>query len=206
MVTDKEEFNKQLQFVIDDIKARVCGGESTSPPHFQAYNMDKDIRVYTANFDKWIPGLIDCGDYYKIMYPRFGDCQKEYIDNFCWVIDEDTVFCIERPFKNRVVRLLRCLLPEHEISTIKNDVMIDGQKIGPTCQAGAIHNWSGEGNKDWSSLIYCLRWSNPEKLDEIFADEPNHQERVNTKGGITSLDKFLKISRKDFITLLENFK
>lgn len=206
MVTTIEEYNKQLQFVIDDIKARVCGGESTSPPHFQAYNMDKPIHVLTANVEDYKEGLIDKGDYYEMMYPRFGSLQKSYTNNFCWIIDEDTVFVIERPFKNRVVRLLKNLLPNHKVHYIKNDIMIDNCKIGPTCMAGQINDWTIQDNPKTSSLIYCLRWSNVEGLDEYFAGDPNHEARKNdpTKGPMTSLDKFLNISREEFMNLLES--
>ena len=85
MVTTIEEYNKQLEYVITDIKQRLKGGNELTPPHLQCYNMDKHIHVYTANVEKYEPGLIDKGDHYEMMYPRFGDLQKTY-KSMCWII------------------------------------------------------------------------------------------------------------------------
>lgn len=202
MVTTIEEYNKQLEYVITDIKQRLKGGNELTPPHLQCYNMDKHIHVYTANVEKYEPGLIDKGDHYEMMYPRFGDLQKTY-KSMCWIIDDHTVFIIERPFQNRVIRLLKHLLPDHNIHTIKNDVMIDDHKIGPTCMAGLITDWNGVDNPINSSLIYCLRWDDLDGLNEIFKDDPNHQERLNSKAPLGCLSDYLNISREEFMRLIE---
>ena len=208
MVTTIEEYNKQLAYVITDIKQRIYGGDEITPPHFQAYNMDKPIHVLTANVEDYKEGLIDKGDHYEMMYPRFGSLHKSYTNNFCWVIDEDTVFVIERPFKNRVVRLLKDLLPNHKVHYVKNDVMIDNCKIGPTCMAGQIEDFCSSNNAASSSLIYCLRWSNVQGLDKYFSGDPNHEARKNdpSKGPLSSLDQFLSLSKKQFIALLETYE
>ena len=207
MVTTIEEYNKQLDYVITDIKQRLLGGDVVTPPHFQCYNMDKPIHVLTANVDKYKPGLIDKGEYYEMMYPRFGDLQKHYLNDFCWIIDEHTVFIIERPFRNRVVKLLRQLLPDHDIHSIKNDVMIDGFKIGPTCMAGKIEDWTRDDNPSTSSLIYCLRWDDVDGLNEIFKDDPNHIKRMNSDHPIKCLKDFLpNMEREEFMNLVENYK
>ena len=203
MVTTIEEYNKQLEYVITDIKQRLKGGNELTPPHLQCYNMDKPIHVYTANVEEYEPGLIDKGDHYEMMYPRFGDLQKTY-KSMCWIIDEHTVFIIERPFKNRVIRLLKHLLPDHNIHTVKNDVMIDGNKIGPTCMAGLITDWNGVDNPLNSSLIYCLRWDDLDGLNKIFKDDPNHQERLNSKAPLDCLSNYLNISREEFMRLIES--
>lgn len=202
MVTTIKEYNKQLEYVITDIKQRLKGGNELTPPHLQCYNMDKPIHVYTANVEEYEPGLIDKGDHYEMMYPRFGDLQKTY-KSMCWIIDDHTVFIIERPFQNRVIRLLKHLLPDHNIHTIKNDVMIDGHKIGPTCMAGLITDWNGVDNPLNSSLIYCLRWDDLDELNEIFKDDPNHQERLNSKAPLGCLSDYLNISREEFMRLIE---
>ena len=204
MVTTIEEYNKQLEYVIIDIKHRLKGGKAMTPPHFQCYDMDKPIHVLTANVEQYVPGLLDKGDYYEMMYPRFGDLQKSYLDNFCWIIDEHTVFCIERPFKNRVVKLLRQLLPQHNVHTVKNDIMIDNFKIGPTCMAGAIFDWSGDNNPSTSSLIYCMRWDDLEGLNEMFKNDPNHIKRMTSDKPIGCLKDFLSdMTRQEFMQLLE---
>ena len=99
MVTTIEEYNKQLEYVISDIKQRVTGGNIVNPPHFQTYNMDKPIYVLTSNVNEYVPGLIDKGEHYQMFYPRFGSLQKHYTNDFAWIIDKHTVFIIERPFK-----------------------------------------------------------------------------------------------------------
>lgn len=205
MVTTIEEYNKQLNYVIEDLKARLNNTGSNNPPHFQTYNMDKPIHVLTANVDIYTPELVDKGDHYEMMFPRFGDLQKSYTNDFCWIIDKDTVFLIERPFKNRVIKLLRKLLPDIPIRTLKNDVMIDYYKIGPTCMAGTITDWTGENNPKDSSMIYCLRWDNVKDLDKYFAGDPNHEARKNgTKDPLGCLKQFLpNMTREEFMELLE---
>lgn len=203
MVTTIEEYNKQLEYVITDIKQRLLGGSEITPPHLQCYQLDKPIHVLTANVENYQKGLIDKGDYYEMMYPRFGELNKSYLNNFCWIIDEHTIFIIERPFKNRVIKLLKQLLPNCHIRSIKNDLMIDGYKIGPTCMAGYIDNWNGENNKECSSLIYCLRWDDLEGLNNIFKDDPHHQDRLQHKAPISCLSNFLKVTKQEFIDLIE---
>lgn len=207
MVTTVEEYNKQLDYVISEIKERVMGGNTVNPPHFQTYDMDKPIHVLTSNAEEYTPGLIDKEEHYEMFYPRFGSLTKTYTDDFAWIIDKHTVFAIERPFKNRVIRALRQLLPNNTIRSIKNDVMIDGVKIGPTCMAGQISDLTLENNPPNSSLIYCLRWDNVEGLDEYFAGDPNHEARKNGKAPIGCLSNFIKdMTREEFMSFLENFE
>lgn len=206
MVTTIEEYNKQLEYVIIEMRDRILGGDTINPPHFQTYNMDKPIYVYTSNSNDYVPGLIDKGDHYEMFYPRFGDLHKTYTNNLAWVIDEHTVFCIERPFKNRVLKCLRHLLPDATIKAIKNDVMIDGVKIGPTCMAGQITDYTLENNPPNSSLIYCLRWDDVEGLEKYFAGDPNYEARKHGKAPIGCLSDFIKnMTRLEFMIYLENF-
>lgn len=203
MVTTIEEYNKQLEYVITELKERILGGNTINPPHLQTYNMDKPIYVYTSNAENYMPGLIDKVDHYEMFYPRFGDLHKTYINDLCWLIDNHTVFIIERPFKNRIIRLLKHLLPDHDIKSIKNDVMIDNYKIGPTCIAGPIDNMNGSNNKENSSMIYCLRWDDLEGLNEFFKDDPNHQKRITSDKPLKCLSEFLNMSREEFMELIE---
>lgn len=206
MISDIENYDKQLLYVIEGLRQRIDGGAIEYPPVFETFSMDKPIHILTANTPEWRAKLIDKGDHYEMMYPRFGSLDKTYKNDFCWINDEDTVFLIERPFRNRLIRFLQTLLPSHNIHTIKNDIMIDGYKIGPTCMAGAITDWNGNNNPPTSSLIYCLRWSNVDKLDEIFKDDPNHQERKANKAPLGSIDMFVEgMTRLEFIKKLEDF-
>lgn len=208
MVTTIEEYNKQLEYVIEDIKQNILGGDKVNPPHFQTYNMDKPIYVFTANSNDYTPGLIDKGDHYEMFYPRFGSLTKTYTNNLAWVIDKHTVFCIERPFKNRVIRALKQLLSNDTvINTIKNDIIINGYKIGPTCIAGRIDNMLGFDNKPNSSLIYCLRWDDVQGLEKYFAGDPNYEARKHGKAPIGCLSDFIKnMTRLEFMVYLENFE
>lgn len=206
MVTTIEEYNKQLEYVIIEMRDRILGGDTINPPHFQTYNMDKPIYVYTSNSNDYVSGLIDKGDHYEMFYPRFGDLHKTYTNNLAWVIDEHTVFAIERPFKNRIIKVLKHLLPNCIIKAIKNDVMIDGVKIGPTCMAGQITDYTLENNPPNSSLIYCLRWDDVEGLEKYFAGDPNYEARKHGKAPIGCLSDFIKnMTREEFMIYLENF-
>lgn len=205
MVTTIEEFNKDLQDVVDELRYSVQNNqERILPDSMKVYSMDKPIHVITNNSDQLTSSLIDKGDHYEMLYPRYGSLHKTYTNDFAWVIDNKTVFCIERPFNNRVVRLLRELLPNENVESINNDLIINGYKVGPTCMAGRINDWKARfPNPQNSGCIYCLRWSDVAGLDDYFAGDPNHEKRKASDTPLGSLDMFLNISKEEFETLLE---
>ena len=124
MVTSVEKYNEDLHYVIEGLRERLQGGNTIFPPCMTVYCLDKPIKILTANVDSYKEGLIDYGDHYEMMYPRFGNLKKHYTNDFAWIVDDDTILIIERPFKNRVINLLKRILPNHHIHLIKNDVMI----------------------------------------------------------------------------------
>lgn len=207
MVTTVEQYNKDLQDVVDEIRYRLQGyQERELPDSMKVYSLDKPIYVLTNNSTETTSQLIDKGNHYEMLYPRYGNLQKTYTNDFAWIIDDETVFIIERPFKNRVIKLLRQLLPNAEIKAIRNDVVINGYKIGPTCVAGVIEDYTTDATVQNSGMIYCLRWTNPAGLDKYFAGDPNHEARKASKEPIGSLDIFLDMSKEEFIKLLEEQK
>jgi len=207
IVNTVEKYNEDLRSLIEGFRERIQGGNTIFPPCLNVYCMDKPIKIYTANVDDYTGALMDKGEYYEMMFPRFGELQKCYKNNFSWIVDDDTLLITERPFKNRVIKLLRRLLPNNCVHVIKNDVMIDNFKVGPTCMIGKITDWYCENeNPPTSSILYCLRWRNVEALDEIFKGDPNHELRKNGKMPLNSLDKFLNISKEEFIKLLQELE
>ena len=98
-------------------------------------------------------------------------------------------------------------MPNHCVNIVGNDIIIDEVKIGPTCAAGTV-DWSGKTTIQNSGCIYLLRWAHPEKLDKIFAGDPNHLKRkVSGKRPIGALNYFIKeLSRQEFIAYLEAFE
>lgn len=206
MITTVREYNKELQDISWDFIDKIQGRTIIRQPTHHCYQLDKPVHILVNNDSVYEVKLEDKGEYYQHLFPCFGYNPKTYTDDFAWVIDTDTVFYIERPFKNRVIKLLRKLLPDKQIRTIKNDIIIDGIKIGPTQAAGPILDWEGENNPDNSSLICCLRWSNPEGLDDYFAGDPNHEKRKASSVPLGSLDMFLGISQEEFIEQLEKME
>lgn len=54
-------------------------------------------------------------------------------------------------------------------------------------------------------MIYLFRWSNVERLDKYFAGDKNHELRkTKLKQPLSSLDKYVKISKEEFIKGLES--
>jgi hypothetical protein len=204
MVTTVEQYNKDLQDVVDELRYKIQGfQERELPDSMKVYDVGKPVHILTNNSNALTSQLIDKGDYYQMLFPRYGSLQKHYTDDFAWIIDKYTVFAIERPYKGRVVKLLRKLLPYAEIKSIKNDVIINGYKIAPTCVTGVVEDFTKDATNQNSGVIYCLRWSNVEGLDKYFAGDPNHEERKASKEPMGSLDMFLTISKEEFIRLLE---
>lgn len=207
MVTTVEQYNKDLQDVVDELRYRIQGyQERELPDSMKVYDVGKPVHIKTNNSNNLTSELIDKGSYYEMLYPRFGSLQKHYTDDFAWIIDNDTVFIIERPYKERVVKLLRRLLPNSEIKSISNDLVIDGYKIGPTCVTGIIEDFNNDSTIQNSGIIYCLRWTNAAGLDKYFAGDPNHEERKASKEPMGSLDMFLTISKEEFIKMVEEQK
>lgn len=207
MITTIEEYQKELTDVHNDYLDNMQNNIApiARPPSHHCYQLDKPVHVLINNDCK--PALIvDKGEYYEQTFPCYGFNPKSYKDDFGWVIDDKTVFYIERPYKGRVVKLLRELLPSHTIRSIHNDLIIDNVKIGPTCIGGRITDYTIEDNPPTSSLIYCLRWSDPEELDEYFKDDLNHQARLANDIKLGALNQFLSISKEEFINLLESLE
>ena len=208
MITDIINYQKELTDVHNDFIDNVTNNPNPTirPETHSCYQLDKPVHILINN--KCEPALItDKGDHYEQTFPCYGFNPKSYKDDFGWVLDDKTVFYIERPYKGRVVKLLRQLLPNCEIKSIHNDLIIDGVKIGPTYTGGRITDFTLDNNPPYSSLIYCMRWSDPEELDNYFAGDPNHEARKAKAIQLGSLDMFIKnMSKHEFETMLENME
>ena len=203
MIKTIEQFQEQYDNFLAEFINRVKEGNETFPSVNLATQLDKPMRIYTNNREAYNQKVYIENDHYALNFPRFGKLQKEYDNEFAWYLDEDTVFFFERPFTNKVNKVLKKLLPNNKIHLLKNDIMIDGVKIGPSLICGTITDYTGENNPQNSGVIYCLRWSNLDKLHEVFEGNNNHEERKNGKAPLGTLDQFLNISKAEFEALLE---
>lgn len=203
MITNIEQFQKQYSDFLEEFINRVKGGNKVFPSVALVTRLDKPMKIYTNNREAYNQKVYVEGDHYALNFPRFNTLQKKYDNDFSWYLDEDTVFFFERPFTNKVNNVLKKLLPNHIIHLIKNDVMIDDVKIGPTFICGNITDFTGKSNPQNSGIIYCLRWRNVEMLDEIFKGNNNHEARKQSRYQLGSLDVFLKISKEEFEKMLE---
>ena len=197
------DYERELYNIMEDYKNVLYGTNNIQPPTTWVCNLDKPIRMRTDNSETFVCKLEDKGDYYTHLFPRYGRLNKTYTGGWNWVIDNDSILYFERPFKNRVIKLLKKLLPNSTIESIKNDIIIDGCKIGPTFASGKIEDFTSENNPPTSSIVYLLRWSNVEGLDKYFAGDPNHEKRKASDTPLASLDLFLDMSKEEFIKLLE---
>lgn len=214
MITTVTEYNKCLNDVYEEFRDKINGIPAANQRQKsvcnQVFDLGKPIYMMIRNYgsDK-APELIDKGDHYEHDYYLFGvmPTGKSYTNDFGWVNDSESVFFIERPYTGKVIRLLKELLPEHEVAPFKNDIIIDGFKIGPTCEAGII-DYNAEIQARNSGLIYVLRWTNPEGLDKYFGGDPHHELRkTSKKQPLGSLDMFIKnMTREEFIAKLEAMK
>lgn len=205
MIITIEQFQEQYDNFLGEFINRVQKGDKQFPKVNQATRLDKPMKIYTNNREAYNQKVyIEDENTYALNFPRFNMLQKSYDNEFAWYLDEDTVFFFERPFNNKVINTLRRLLPNNKVHVLKNDVVIDNIKIGPTLICGTITDFEGVNNPQNSGVIYCLRWRNVEKLDEIFAGNNNHEERKNGRIPLGSLDIFLKdITKEEFEEMLE---
>lgn len=205
MITKIEEFQKQYDDFLGEFINRIKCENKQFPTVNLATRLDKPMKIYTNNREDYNQKVYIENDNYALNFPRFNQLQKTYDNDLAWYLDSDTVFFFERPFTNKVIRVLKKLLPKNHINILKNDIIIDGVKVGPTLICGAIDDYTGINNKQNSGVIYCLRWSNLKNLDIIFNGNNNHEARKKdiSRGRIGTLDEFLDITKNEFEILLE---
>lgn len=198
------DYERELYNIMEDYKNVLTGTDKIQPATTWVCRLDKPIRMRTNDSEQFVCKLEDMGDYYTHLFPRYGRLGKTYTNDYNWVIDEDSILYFERPYKGRVVKLLRRLLPNSNIRSIKNDLIIDNVKIGPTFACGKIEDFTSDNNPPTSSLVYLLRWRNVEGLEKYFAGDPNHEKRKASGTPLGSLDMFLKdITKEEFEELLQ---
>lgn len=205
MITTLEDYKKELEDVHNDFIDKITHNITIRKPTHYCYKLDKPVYILVNNKEE-NAYIVDRGDHYEQTFPCYGFNPKQYKDDLAWILDDKTVFYIERPYKGRVVKLLKQLLPDHKINTVHNDVVIDNIRIGPTYMGGQITDFTKEDNPPYSSLIYCLRWSDPEELDQYFKGDPNHEARKEKEIKQGSLDMFLNISKEEFENMLESIE
>lgn len=181
------------------IKEKVC----------TCVELDKKFKIYTGQ-DLNIEFKDEEENYYLYFGQGF-DFAKEK-EGFAWLSDEHSIFFFERPYEEKVLNVLKRLLPNEKIVYNKNDIYINGTKNGASLRTG-YQTQKGDGIEDLeisqseklTGMIYILRWDNLNGLNEAFKDVAHHQERLNSKEPLSTLSDFLKnITKEEFINLLEN--
>lgn len=204
-------YENALNDVQEEFRDRMLKVPQEKQPHRKAINkvfaLEKPIHILIDDFELTRRlELVDKGEFLEHRFHRYHTFPtgKSYRGDFGWVVDDDSILFIERPFTNKVIRLLNRLLPDHNINSFKNDIIIDNFKIGPTFETGTcLHDGTPSPNN--SGCLYLLRWTNPEGLEKYFAGDPNYEARKTAgKQPIGSLDMFIQDKTKtEFITMLE---
>lgn len=185
-----------------------------TPKRNTCLKTDKPIDVYTGK--TWDVEFDENNDRYYLYFGQGENFPDDKV-GIAWLLDEHTTLFFERPFQNRPLKILQRLLPNSKITYDKNDIMIDGKKVGPSLPTGygkreghkVIVN---DGIKVTTTIvpqsdpntghIYCLRWDNLDGLNERFKNSAHHQERLSTKAGLTTLADHLTISKEEFEKML----
>lgn len=183
----------------------------------QCVELDKPLEIYAGQTLDLV--FDDLPDKY---YLYFGLGKDWALEKCCleWLSDKHSIFFFERPFNNKVLKVLKKLLPNADVSYNKNDIYINGTKNGASLRTGLEQQIDDEyydkdtntilkhtSSKELSGMIYILRWDNLEGLNEVFKDSLHHQDRLNNKEPLSTLSEFLEpigITKEDFISMLEN--
>lgn len=214
MLKTLKAFNKELPEIISEMRYNVLNIPEEEQATFHNLNtvveLSKPIKIFTENIIPTEPmKLVDCKSHFEMTFPYFEAefrRNKVYKDNLCWFVDKHSILYVERPFKNRVVKVLTKLFADsnNECKFFGNDLVIQDKKIGPTLSTFNLRS-NGALPKN-TCVCYLLRWDRPELLDEIFAGDPNHEKRKKNpkRAQIGCLQEFLPdMTREEFIKLLE---
>ena len=202
MITNWEEYKIIGEEFQNEFQDTLLKNVSHFPKRSVCVELDKPNYIYTDNN----LGIVftDYVDHYHTYFGQGYGFPEEKI-GLAWVTDKDTIFFFERPFNNKVLNVLKTLLPTENVEFDGNDIIINGLKVGPSLRTG-WESREGEPNYNGSTNtghIYCLRWSNLDKLNELFKDIRHHQDRLENKAELTTLSEHLDISKEEFIKLLE---
>lgn len=212
MISDWNEIQELIKDFNNEFKQTVYKINSSEPIKNKiscCVNANKNIYIYTGN-DLNL-SFEDRSDYYYLYFGQGINFPEDKI-GLAWLSDEHSIFFFERPYEEKVLNVLKRLLPNEKIEYNKNDIYINGTKNGASLRTGYQHQ-IGDGIEDveisksepLSGMIYILRWDNLEGLNEKFKDVAHHQERLNSKEPLSTLSDFLKnITKEEFINLLEN--
>lgn len=81
-----------------------------------------------------------------------------YTNKLAWVLDNDTIMFVERPYTGRGLRYIRSITPDlYDVTAIGNDIIIDGTKVAPTLNCGNVKFTDYDKKDELSSMIYLIR-------------------------------------------------
>lgn len=185
------------------------------PTRKECLKLDKLLDVYTGR--TWDVEFTETEEQYSLYFGQ-GQTFPEDKVGLAWCVDPHTIIFFERPFTNKPLKILKKLLPDAEVIYDKNDILINGHKVGPSLPTGygkregtrvSVSKPEGadisyiEKSDNNTGHIYCLRWDNIDGLNDKFKDVPHHQVRLNSKAGLTTLAEHLTISKEEFEKMLE---
>ena len=216
MINSWTKFQDIINEYAKELTSNSLFSGEIKPARKECLCLDKELDVFTGR--SWDVKFEESDDKYSLYFGQ-GETFPEDKVGLAWAVDPDTIIFFERPYQNRPIKVLQKLLPNNDVSWDKNDIMIDGKKVGPSLPTGYGKR---EGHKiiinDGITVtttiipesdpntghIYCLRWSNLDGLNEKFKDVPHHQDRLNNKTGLTTLSEYLTISKEEFEKMLES--
>lgn len=204
MIEVGTDFNNEFKETVYNIKSNTPVKERS----FECTELDKPIKIYTGQTLDL--EFIDKGDEYYIYFGQ-GERFPEQKVGFAWLSDNNSIFFFERPYEERVLKLLKKLLPNEKVYYYKNDIYINGTKNGSSLRTGYqkqikdnIENKEIKKSEPLSGMIYILRWDNLDGLNEAFKDIEHHQKRLHDKEPLSTLSDFLpNMTRKQFMEMLE---
>lgn len=212
MITD---WNKMIEVGTDfnqEFNLTKYGITNTRPLRtrvLECVKLDKAIKIYTGQD----LGVIfeDRGNEYYIYFGQGQQFPKEK-EGLAWLSDSQSIFFFERPYTGKVVRLLKQLLPEHSVEYYKNDIYIDGTKNGASLRTGYqsqmddyVEDLRVDSSAELSGMIYILRWSDIDELNEVFKDIEHHQIRLRDKKPLSTLSDYItNMTREQFMQMLED--
>lgn len=215
MITTWREFQEVINEYQHELKEHSHKNKCTLRPRKDCLKLDKILEVFTNQ--NWGVTFEDTENMYILHFGQGENFAEDKV-GIAWLVDTHTTIFFERPFNNKPLKVLQKLLPNHTITYDKNDIMIDGKKLGPSLPTGfgkregtkvIINNGDSldisivEKSEDNTGHIYCIRWDNLDGLNERFKDSAHHQERLNSKAGLTTLSEYLSITKEEFEKLLE---
>ena len=215
MIKSWNDFKNIINEYSLELKQNNTNNKVKFPERSVCLQLNKPLDVFTGQY--WEVSFDETNEKYILNFGQ-GETFPEDKIGLAWYVDSHTIIFFERPFQNKPLKLLKQLLPSHNIDWDKNDIYIDGKKIGPSLPTGygkregtkVIKNTGSrldisyiEKSDNNTGHIYCLRWDDLDGLNKRFEGIQHHQDRLDNKAGLTTIGEYLNITKEEFENMLE---